>query len=63
MSDARITYTAQPGATPESERETLASIYAFVLRVHQERQKAAPSSRREEAAATYDVAADERSEV
>lgn len=49
MSEARITYTARPDATPESERETLASIYAFVLRTHQERQKAATSSRPEDA--------------
>lgn len=49
MSGTRIAYTARPDATPESERETLAGIYAFVLRAHQERQKAAPSSRTEAA--------------
>jgi hypothetical protein len=49
VSGARIIYTARPDATPESERETLASIYAFVLRTHQERQKAASSSRPEDA--------------
>lgn len=48
MSGPRIAYTARPDATPESERETLASIYAFVLRAHQERQKAAPPSRTED---------------
>ncbi len=49
MSGTRISYTARPDATPESEREALASIYAFVLRTHQERHKAAPSSRTEAA--------------
>ena len=34
MSGARIPYTARPDATPEGERETLASIYAFVLQSH-----------------------------
>ena len=49
MSGARISYTARPDATPEGERETLAGVYAFVLRAHQERQKAAPSNRPEAA--------------
>ncbi len=49
MSGARVAYTARPDATPEGERETLANIYAFVLRTHQERQKAAPPSRTEDA--------------
>ena len=49
MSGARISYTSRPHATPEGERETLAGVYAFVLRAHQERQKAAPSSRTETA--------------
>ena len=40
MSGIRITYDARPDATPESEREILATVYAFVLRTHQERQKA-----------------------
>ena len=52
MSGDRIAYTARPDATPEGERETLASIYAFVLRTHQERQEAAPSSRHEDAERT-----------
>ena len=47
VSGARIAYTARPDATPEGERETLASVYAFVLRTHQDRQKAVPSSRPE----------------
>ncbi len=43
MSEVRIAYTARADATPGSERETLASIYAFVLRTHQERLEAAPT--------------------
>ncbi len=39
MSGILITYDARPDATPDSELETLASVYAFVLRTHQERQK------------------------
>lgn len=31
MSDPRITYTALPDTTPESERDALAAVYAFVL--------------------------------
>ena len=49
MSGARVAYTVRPDATPEGERETLASVYAFVLQSHQERQKAAPTSRPEDA--------------
>jgi len=39
VSGIRITYEARPDATPESEREVLATVYAFVLRTNQERQK------------------------
>ncbi len=39
MSEARITYKPRPDATPETELKMLASIYAFVLRTHQERQE------------------------
>jgi hypothetical protein len=49
VSGARVSYAARPGATPESERETLAGVYAFVLRAHQERQEAARGSRSEAA--------------
>ena len=48
MSGARIAYTARSDATPERERETLASIYAFVLRTHQERQKTTLPKRAED---------------
>ena len=54
VSGARIAYTARPDATPEGERETLASIYAFVLRTHQERQEAVPSKRAEDAGSAPD---------
>ncbi len=54
MSGARIAYTARPDATSEGERETLASIYAFVLQSHRERQKAALPKRAEDAASAPD---------
>ncbi len=54
MSGTRISYAALPDATPEGERETLASIYAFVLRAHQERQKAVPPSHPEAAERSSD---------
>ena len=54
MSGARIAYTVRPDATPEGERAALASIYAFVLRTHQERQEAVPSKRAEDADSTPD---------
>ena len=44
MSGTRITYNARPDATPESEREILASVYAFVLRTHQEKQKSSSTN-------------------
>ena len=54
MSGTRIAYTARPDITPEGERETLASIYAFVLRTHQVRQKSTLSKRAEDAGSTPD---------
>jgi hypothetical protein len=54
VSGARIAYTARPDATPKGERETLASIYAFVLRTHQKRPKATLSKRAEDAGSTPD---------
>jgi len=44
MSRPRVTYTARPDATPEGKISALASVYAFVLRKHRERQKAAGTS-------------------
>ena len=49
VSGIRITYEARPDATPESEREVLATVYAFVLRTHQERQKTSPPCPAEDA--------------
>lgn len=44
MSNAsRITYTPSPDATPESETATLTSVYSFVLRCAEEREKATRS--------------------
>ncbi len=41
MSDAsRLIYIPRPDATPEGELNSLASIYAFVLKCGQERRKA-----------------------
>jgi hypothetical protein len=54
VSEARIPYTAWPDATLEGERETLASIYAFVLQSHQERQKATLSKRDEDVGSASD---------
>lgn len=49
MSEIRINYAARPDATPESEREVLANVFALVLRIHQEREKVARTSRPEDA--------------
>jgi hypothetical protein len=54
VKEVRITYNARPDATPESDREVLANIYAFVLRTHQERQKTSPSGRPEDAEGSPD---------
>ena len=40
MSETHVTYKPRPDATPETEKEVLASVYAFVLRTHRERQEA-----------------------
>ncbi len=54
MNEPHITYNARPDVTPEAEREILASIYAFVLRTHQERQMSSASSRIENAEGNLD---------
>ncbi len=54
MSGSRIAYTARPDATPEGEREMLASIYAFVLQSHRERQKSTLPKRAEDAGSAPD---------
>jgi hypothetical protein len=40
VSETHVSYKARPDATPEREREMLASVYAFVLRTHRERREA-----------------------
>jgi hypothetical protein len=40
----RTGYTPRPGTTPESEAETLATVYAFILRCHEEKKAAETSS-------------------
>jgi hypothetical protein len=34
---SRITYTSLPDVTPESELQTLAAVYAFILECHAKR--------------------------
>ena len=45
MSSIRLIYRPRTDTTPVTELGALSQIYAFVLRTHQEREKAAPSSR------------------
>lgn len=39
----RIDYTPLPGATPESELDAIAAVYAFVLEAHARKEAATPS--------------------
>ena len=39
----RISYTPLPDATPESELDALAAVYAFVLEAHARKKAAVPS--------------------
>jgi hypothetical protein len=41
--EPRIVYTPRADATPEGELNTLATVYAFILQRHHERQKASCS--------------------
>ncbi len=41
----RITYTPRSDATPETERGALTSVYAFILRCHEEKRDAGESGR------------------
>ena len=44
MSDAlHVTYRPRPDATPENEAGALAAVYSFVLRCHEEKEKAVPA--------------------
>lgn len=47
MVSTRLTYTPHPDATPESERDTLTAVYAFILRCQE--QKAAEQSGQDDA--------------
>lgn len=49
MSEIHIIYTARQDATPESERQALARVYAFVLQTYQEQQKVSAPGRPEDA--------------
>ena len=40
MSNPRITYTPHPDASPESELEVLANIYAYLIRNHDSKRAA-----------------------
>jgi hypothetical protein len=43
MHKPTLGYTALPGATPESELDALAAVYAFVLEAHANKKAATPS--------------------
>jgi hypothetical protein len=43
MDKPTVAYTPLPNATPESELDALADIYAFVLEAHAMKMAAAPS--------------------
>jgi hypothetical protein len=43
VSAPRITYVPRPDATPESELDALAAVYAFVLEAHAKKKAATPS--------------------
>ena len=40
MTEGRVVYDQLPGTTAEAELSALANVYAFILRKHQERQRA-----------------------
>lgn len=47
MPDSCISYSVRPDATPQSERDALSQVYAFILQKHRERKKAVPADRPE----------------
>jgi len=51
----RINYTPLPDATPESELDTLAAVYAFVLECHESRKAADPTGDPNEAKEDKDI--------
>jgi len=46
MSDSRIVYTPRSDATFEGELAALAAVYAFVIRAHERKKAAAPTTKR-----------------
>jgi hypothetical protein len=46
MSNPRITYTPHPDASPESELDVLATIYAYLIRNHDSKRAAEPAQLR-----------------
>jgi hypothetical protein len=46
MSNPQITYTPHPDASPESELDVLANIYAYLIRNHDSKWTAEPAQLR-----------------
>ena len=44
MSNPRIAYTPDSGATPEAEISVLADVYSFVMRCAEEKKKGGPAT-------------------
>jgi hypothetical protein len=49
VSAPRITYVPRSDATPESELDALAAVYAFILQCHESRKVADPTGDPDEA--------------
>jgi hypothetical protein len=47
-SSNRLQYSPLPGATPESELDALAAVYAFVLETHARKKAATPSGQEDD---------------
>jgi hypothetical protein len=43
MNNPRITYLPHPDATPESELEVLANVYAYLIKTHISKRAAEPA--------------------
>ena len=43
MSNPQITYTPHPDASPESELDVLANIYAYLIRTHDSKRAPEPA--------------------
>jgi hypothetical protein len=46
MSNPQITYTPHPDASPESELDVLANIYAYLIRTHDSKRAPEPAQLR-----------------